>query len=204
MSRRQFLEVVGVGSAAAMLARPVWGAFELPAEQLERWRRDLFSPMQANRYSSDKHTDARMHLGGIGTGNFEIGVDGQFTTWQLFNTLRDGQVPFHFLVKSGQAAMMLQKKGGPEWPRISQIEMTGEYPLAKLRYIDSGLPVELELSAFTPFAPLDAALSSTPLAAFVFRIRNNGQHSQKVSLAAVMQNPVGYEAKGDNQAMVNS
>ena len=38
-----------------------------------------------------------MHLGGIGTGNVEIGADGQLTTWQLFNTLRDGQVPFYFV-----------------------------------------------------------------------------------------------------------
>ena len=34
--------------------------------------------------------------------------------------------------------------------------MTGEYPIATLRYIDSELPVRVELSAFTPFAPLDA------------------------------------------------
>ena len=43
-----------------------------------------------------------MHLGGIGTGNFEIGSDGQFTTWQLFNTLRDGYVPLCFGVKAGK------------------------------------------------------------------------------------------------------
>jgi hypothetical protein len=35
---------------------------------------------------------------GIGTGNFEIEADGQLTTWQLFNTLRDGQVLLHVLI----------------------------------------------------------------------------------------------------------
>ena len=79
-----------------------------------------------------------MHLGGIGTGNFEIGADGQFTTWQLFNTLRDGQVPFHFLVRSGSATKLLQTAGGPDWPRVKRIEMTGEYPVAKLRFQDRG------------------------------------------------------------------
>ena len=110
-----------------------------------------------------------MHLGGIGTGNFEIGADGQFTTWQLFNTLRDGEVPFYFLARAGSATRLLQTRGGPDWPRIKQISMTGEYPLATLRFSDPELPVELEMTAFSPFAPLDTRLSSIPTAIFVIR-----------------------------------
>ena len=113
-----------------------------------------------------------MPLGGIGTGNVEIGCDGQFTTWQLFNTLRDGQVPLWFVVKAGGVSRLLQTDGGPNWPRVNRIEMTGEYPIATLRYVDAELPVKLELSAFTPFAPLDAKFSSQPLAALVFRVQN--------------------------------
>ena len=79
-------------------------------------------------YRSGVHTDARMHLGGIGTGNIEIGVDGQFTRWQLFNTLTDGFVPLMFAVKAGGVARLLQTAGGPDWPRVKQIEMIGEYP----------------------------------------------------------------------------
>ena len=54
-------------------------------------------PAPARVYRSGVHTDARMHIGGIGTGNIEIGADGQFTNWQLFNTLYDGQVPLMFV-----------------------------------------------------------------------------------------------------------
>jgi non-lysosomal glucosylceramidase len=195
LSRRQFLEIVSVGSAATLLAGPALAdTFELPAAELERWRRTLHAPAQPLVYSSGKHGDARMHLGGIGTGNFEIGADGQLTTWQLFNTLRDGQVPFHFLVRTENGAKLLQTKGGPEWPRVDRIEMRGEYPLARLQFVDTELPVQLELTAFTPFVPLDAGVSSLPLAAFVFRVHNPGKQARKVSLAALMQNPVGYEA----------
>ena len=78
ISRRDFVTLLGTGAAAAFLAEPAWGSsFELPAADLERWRRSLFEPAQPRRYSSAKHTDARMHLGGIGTGNFEIGVDAE-------------------------------------------------------------------------------------------------------------------------------
>ena len=91
-----------------------------------------------------------MHLGGIGTGNFEIGCDGRFTNWQLFNTLCDGQVPLMFAVKAGHAVQLLQTAGGPDWPRVERIEMTGEYPIATLRYVDAKLPVEVELRPSRP------------------------------------------------------
>jgi non-lysosomal glucosylceramidase len=201
-TRREFLGLMGAG-AATLLAAPAWGAFELPPDQLEHWRRELFAPAQPRRYSSATHTDARMHLGGIGTGNFEIGSDGQFTTWQLFNTLRDGQVPLHFLVKAGDTAKLLQTAGGPNWPRVQSIEMSGEYPFATLRFQDAELPVQLELSAFTPFAPLDARFSSMPLAALIFKVHNPTPHKQTVSLAALMQNPVGYDAFGENNGAAN-
>ena len=141
-------------------------------------------------------TDARMHLGGIGTGNIEIGCDGQFTRWQLFNTLSDGYVPLMFAVKAGDVARLLQTAGGPDWPRVKQIEMIGEYPIATLQFVDADLPVKLELSAFTPFAPLDSRFSSMPLAALVFRVQNPTDKKQTISLAALMQNPVGYDAAG--------
>lgn len=179
------------------LAGPsAWGAFELPPDELNQWKRSLTEAGAPRVYLSNIHTDARMHLGGIGTGNFEIGADGRFTTWQLFNTLRDGEVPFYFGVKSGQVARLLQTTGGPEWPRVKQVEMTGEYPAAILRFRDDDLPVGIELEAFTPFEPLDTKLSSLPLAVFRYRISNPTPESQTVSLAAMMVNPVGYAAIG--------
>ena len=133
LNRREFLGLVGAGTAATLLATPAWGAFDLPADELQRWRRDLFAAAKPRLYLSDKHTDARMHLGGIGTGNFEIGADGQFTTWQLFNTLRDGQVPFYFLAKAGGTARLLQTAGGPDWPQVA-------VPNSAPRRTGSGVP----------------------------------------------------------------
>ena len=197
LTRRKFLGLVGAGAAATFLTGPAWGAFELSPNELDRWKRSLFEPGTPRLYLSNKHTDARMHLGGIGTGNFEIGADGQLTTWQLFNTLRDGQVPFYFAVKAGNTAKLLQTAGGPDLPRIKRIEMTGEYPVATLRFEDDELPLRLELTAFSPFAPLDVKLSSIPLAIFRFRVHNPTAQSQTVSLAAMLTNPVGYAAIGE-------
>jgi non-lysosomal glucosylceramidase len=194
---------LGAGTAAAFLARPAWGSFELPTAEIEQWRRSLFERSEPRRYSSAKHKDARMHLGGIGTGNFEIGSDGQFTSWQLFNTLRDGYVPFHFAVRAGSVHKLLQTTGGPDWPRVREIEMTGDYPIATLRFGDPDLPVEIELEAFSPFAPLDSRFSSMPAACCIFRLRNKRRQKQKISLGAFLQNPVGYEALVKNSGTVN-
>jgi uncharacterized protein (DUF608 family) len=198
-TRRDFLGLAAAGTAGVLLTGPGQGAtFELPADEYEKWKRDLLRPAKPRVYRSDRHTDARMHLGGLGTGNFEMGVDGQFTTWQLFNTLRDGHVPLCFAVKAGGVARLLQTTGGPNWSRVKQIEMTGEYPVAQLRFHDPALPLQLELEAFSPFAPLDPRLSSVPLAAFVFRLTNSTGQAQTVSLGAFIQNPVGYDARGNN------
>src|ERR1035441_8604365 len=57
--RREFIGLVGAGAAATLLGSPAWGAFELPADELQSWRRDLFAPAKPRLYYSDKHTDAR-------------------------------------------------------------------------------------------------------------------------------------------------
>ena len=203
LSRREFIGLVGAGTAATLLATPAWGAFELPADELQRWRQELFAPAKPRLYLSDQHTDARLHLGGIGTGNFEIGADGQLTTWQLFNTLRDGQVPFYFAAQAGGTTRLLQTAGGPDWPRVKQIEMTGDYPLAVLRFQDPDLPVKLEFSAFSPFAPLDASSPHSRWRPSCSSSTIPSQQQQTVSLAALMQNPVGYEAAGENNSRLN-
>lgn len=206
VDRREFISIVGAGTTTAILTGPAWAAWlqkQMPPEELSRWKRSLFEPAAPRVYRSGVHKDARLHLGGIGTGNIELGADGQFTNWQLFNTLCDGQVPLYFAVKAGNRVRLLQTEGGPGWPLVRQIEMTGEYPVARLRCFDSELPVRIELTAFTPFAPLDAKFSSMPLAALVFRIHNATDQAQSVSLAGFLQNPVGYDAAGRIEGVVH-
>ncbi len=202
VSRREFITLASIGVTGAMLTGAAGEAEARRREaqkaaDLADWKRALLAPSSPRRYHSQTHTDARMPLGGIGTGNFEIGVDGQITTWQLFNTLRDGFVPFVFGVKVGDKAKMLQTAGGPDGiPRVQSIEMTGEYPCATLKFQDADLPVHLELTAFTPFAPLDTEFSSLPVACFVFKVQNPTNREQTVSLGGFIQNALGYDALG--------
>jgi len=199
VSRRQFLALAGAGAASAALpaaALDAWHEQQATAADLDAWKAALRKPDRPRVYHSGLHRDARMHLGGIGTGNVELGADGQFTTWQLFNTWRDGHVPFHFALRAGDYAALLQTEGGPDWPKVERIEMRGEYPIATLRFAGKGMPVQVVMEAFSPFAPLDSRFSAIPAAVLVFRVHNPKRTKQTVSIAGFLQNPVGYDAAG--------
>lgn len=201
VSRRGFLTLLGTGAISGGLAVHNAEAATRRAAELESWKLTLKDVGTPRVYRSDRHTDVRFPLGGIGTGSFELGPDGQFTIWQLCSSLRDGHIPFFFGIKAGKTAKILQTVGGPSgMPTVKAIEMTGEYPIATLRYSDPDLPVRASMTAFTPFAPLDSAISSLPVACFVFRLENTTQEPQTVSLGAFLQNPIGYDAFGPVQS----
>ncbi len=78
-------------------------------------------------------------------------------------------------------------------PGIDSIEFLGEYPIARVRYRDDRLPLEVELEAFTPMAPLDVEISQIPAAIFRFRISNPTDVRYDVSVLGTLQNGVGYD-----------
>ena len=78
-------------------------------------------------------------------------------------------------------------------PGVSSIRFVGRYPVARLEYKDQGLPIEVELSAFSPLIPLDLKNSGLPIAFLVFRLRNPSQNEVDVSVMASLQNAVGWD-----------
>ncbi len=76
---------------------------------------------------------------------------------------------------------------------VAAIEYSGRHPFARLRYEDPGLPVGLEMKAFTPFVPFQEKDSALPLAFFVFRAANTGPEACEVSLMFSLRNMAGYE-----------
>src|SRR5689334_20821654 len=47
-------------------------------------------------------------------------------------------------------------------PGVQATEFLGEYPMAEIRYLDEALPIEVSLTAYSPFCPLDADSSGIP------------------------------------------
>jgi len=78
-------------------------------------------------------------------------------------------------------------------PGVRDIQYVGEYPIAYLTYLEPALPVEVSLEAFSPFIPLNAKDSGLPAVLFIFTLRNLSSRPVKASLAATLQNAVGWD-----------
>ena len=78
-------------------------------------------------------------------------------------------------------------------PCVESTVFTGRYPVAELQYLDAALPVEVKLTAYSPFVPLCSADSALPVIFFSFRVRNRVARAVEASLLASLQNFVGWD-----------
>jgi len=78
-------------------------------------------------------------------------------------------------------------------PGVQKTTFVGRYPVAKLQYTDSGLPVTIELEALSPMVPLDEKASGLPLIRFDFTVTNPTKSVLSFKLAATLQNAAGYD-----------
>jgi len=154
-------------------------------------------------------------LGGIAAGSINLGGRGQLDEWWIFNRPDKGRSPQYAfpairvesagkkpIAKVLEARIMPPYSRGPSdlgsdnvpgLPRLETCTFTGEYPLARIDFEDSELPVQVSLEAFTPVIPLDPDESGLPLAVLRYRVANPGTSGAKVSIAWSIDNPVGME-----------
>lgn len=59
-------------------------------------------------------------------------------------------------------------------PRFRSNSFTSQFPFAKLEFQDSGVPLAVELTGFSPFLPLDPDNSCLPAATLAYRFENKG------------------------------
>lgn len=159
---------------------------------------------------------AAFPLGGIGTGNVSIGARGELRDWELANRPAKGaKNPFSFfalrlaapdgvpVARVLEAALRPPHEADQGYyagdlgglPRFADSRMRGSYPLLELDLLDPGLPVDVTLTAFTPFVPLDADDSGIPGAVLRYRVRNTGAEPLDVAIAGSLSNPVGAREK---------
>lgn len=70
------------------------------------------------------------------------------------------------------------RRGGFEgFPRFGKSEFKGEYPFGEVRISDPSLPLQVTLTAWNPFIPLDDKISSIPGAILEYTLQNpSGNH----------------------------
>jgi uncharacterized protein (DUF608 family) len=151
-------------------------------------------------------------LGGIGTGNVSLGARGDLRDWEIFNHPGKGALLpntfFAIRAQAGAAPAVARVLEGPlppphtlshgyhPWtaaglPRLAGATFRGEYPFAWITFDDPVLPVKVQLEAFTPFVPLDAAASGLPCAVLTYTLTNPTAEPVAITLAGSLVNPVG-------------
>src|ERR1017187_4485580 len=144
-------------------------------------------------------------LGGIGTGTVSLGGRGQLRDWEIFNRPDKGnELSYAFpaiWAKVGESepvvrvlesrlqppyemnASGLGSDNAPGLPRLAEATFTGAYPLARIAFVDSQLPVDVQLEAFNPLVPLDVDASGWPVAILRYTIRNGNNVPAQVGTA---------------------
>ncbi len=168
----------------------------------------LLPPLDAAQAS-----EAAFPLGGIGTGNVALGSRGELRDWEIWGRPGKGnRLPYTFAAVwcrpegAAPVARVLEARLRPPYqashglppelvaglPRLGGARLRGEYPLARIDFLDAHLPAELSLEAFTPMVPLDAAASGLPLAYLTYRATNRAAVPLDLGIVLSMANPVGW------------
>src|SRR5215468_1322199 len=205
--RRTFLQQVALAGAAAQTRVAPTGAERAP---------DLPFP----RTFTGRHLTAiAFPLGGVCAGSISLGGRGQLRDWEIFNRPDIGNAPSYALpaiwaqVGGASTARVLESRIQPPYEgssglgtrnapglvRLDSATFTGEFPLARIDFADSALPVRVSLEAFSPFIPHEPDDSGLPVAILRYRVTNPGPRSAKVSIAWSIDNPTGRTPAADTR-----
>ena len=188
----------------------------VPADKklTREWIQALYARGGSTWYSGDDLQTIGMPVGGICAGQVYLTGDGRLACWDIFNqqentgygavnyevgrtpdqTVRRGQIVpaaqldqgFALRVCSGGVSIerTLDRRGFPG------VRFCGEYPIGCVEYADESVPVTVQLEAFSPFIPLDAAESSLPATVLHYKVRNTSDAALEVTLAGWLENAV--------------
>ncbi len=163
-------------------------------------------------------------LGGIGTGTIGLGGRGELRDWEIFNNPNRGYrpphtMPFLFVRWGGKKwAGVLERRLLPPYdathglppaelpglPRLQEALFVGTYPVARIIFRESRLPLEVSLTAFNPMIPFDADDSAIPAAVLIYRLRNRTRKPAVGTVAISMANVVGLSAAEGPRRNVNT
>jgi len=211
-SRRDFLKLVGLGAAAAALARQGVAAESPGAVDQEKlipadkglkpeWIKSLFARGAPTVYRGKDLELIGMPVGGICTGQVYLGGDGKLWRWDIFNKhAHTGDAHYAHPPKPAspldQGFAIRIAAGGKTEVRaldrtgFSDVSFRGEYPIGLVEYRDPASPVAVSLEAFSPFIPLNAEDSNLPATVLRFTVKNTGSEKVEALLAGWLENAV--------------
>ncbi len=176
---------------------------------------DLFAAGKQRTYTGNALKEVAFPLGGIGTGTVSLGGRGQLRDWEIFNRPGKGKVPSNTFPtiftrsSSGETmARVLESRFLPPFdgdgmglpyrqvyglPRLKDAIFHGEYPFARIEFVDDKLPLKVELTAFNPMIPLNEKDSAIPAAVLRYTVKNEGTERVDTTIAWSVMNSCGSD-----------
>ncbi|MCT4545273.1 MAG: non-lysosomal glucosylceramidase [Vallitalea sp.] len=170
-------------------------------------------------YSGEFTTEISFPIGGIGTGCIGLGGNGRLIDWEIYNRPNkngstNGYSFFAIKCENNDGTVFTKVlnsdlnngyngNGDGDWtygfgvkreylsgmPHFKEAEFTGTFPMASINFKDEKAPVDVKMTAFNPFIPLNDKDSSIPCGIFMFEVTNKGDEEARVSLAGSLSNP---------------
>ena len=159
-----------------------------------------------------------MALGGIGAGSVEICQNGELREWDICNMGKWGSpdvrkqkklydydvhvLPFTVRAKLAGKEPVVRRlchdRDNGEfrslmyswYKEIEKICWNPDFPVCRLQYEDSALPVEIEAEFASPFVPGKEEIAGTPGFYVTFTIANPSDQEAEVSILGKLKNPV--------------
>lgn len=210
---------LGANAEGRGVAGPFAGdEFPIPADKKfsKDWLASLTargSPMTATS-DRDELAYVGMPVGGVGCGTVYLSADGRLWGWDVTAM----PPPKEWADSSGVLyarpmkpprdhrldafAFRIEERGPrsatPETPHsrplnasgFRTIAFTGQYPVGTVRFADASTPLTVELTAFSPFCPLDVEESSLPCTILRYRVTNHSTDPVSFALVGAMTNHV--------------
>ena len=175
-------------------------------------KKHLYDPRR-RLYTGEDLARIAFPLGGIGTGTISLGGRGNLQDWEVWNSPNKGARPNYTLpVIWARAAggkpvtKVLERRLLPPYdtafglspsdlagmPRMDETVFSATYPLAGVGFFDTRLPLNVNLSACSPFIPMDPENSGLPAAILVYTVENPGPKRVDAAIVWSMENCCGW------------
>ena len=206
----------GLPIVAGPFLQPAGADHFVPADKKlsSDWISALYARGEPAWYTGEDLATIGMPVGGICAGQVYLTGDGRLTCWDIFNqnqntgygavnyaagrapdlTVVDGKVAPVSPVSQGFALRVRSRERTIDRPLDRRgfpgVRFCGEYPIARVEYVDDSVPVEVRLEAFSPFIPLNATESALPATVMRYTVRNTSGAPVEVTLAGWLENVV--------------
>jgi len=163
--------------------------------------RAAYRPEGVGRLVTNERWRSGVPLGGIGCGKIELLTDGAFGNFTInHNWDRPTRVVrgTFFALRAGESTTLLRLKREGEYDAVQNVTVVssnGLFPRAYVAY--RGLPVDVDLEAFSPLIPHNAEDSSLPIAFFTFKVTS--AQARSVTLLFSWENLLGWGGRAGTQ-----